>query len=228
MSVKKCPFCFKDIQGYAVKCKYCGKALRKSINYSPLTWIFFPLLFATFYAAIYYSEHIAKHNPFDGILRDNFLWISFIAGLICRVLLNMCVSFSANKKILNKQLSGGISVLMLVGVCVFIGWQSCGGRSSPAGQIKAVGSQGRLYIDGSGNVIIAIDESALDEVSKARIAHDIQGLIELEQARRIFTVPENTKVLVIDKGFIGKTKIRIISEGRFSGITGWVYTEWVK
>ena len=59
---------------------------------------------------------------------------------------------------------------------------------------------------------------------------DKYGFIELVESGKVFSVPNNTRVLVLDYGggFLDSTKSKIrILEGPWTGTAGWVPEEWV-
>jgi hypothetical protein len=99
---------------------------------------------------------------------------------------------------------------------------------APQPTMKHIGQEGRL--DGSGSdVPVAVDVKALDELYQVFAAGDKLGLLDLVTSGRVFGVPDNTRVLVIDRaGFLGsRLKVRIL-DGDQAGMAGWVPCECVK
>lgn len=90
----------------------------------------------------------------------------------------------------------------------------------------SVGSEARLYVEGEGPIMVAVDEGAYDELIDVVIAKDNIGLMNLMLAGKVFNVQNNTKVLVIDIGRF-RTKVRIL-EGENWGMAGWVPYEFVR
>lgn len=85
---------------------------------------------------------------------------------------------------------------------------------------------GTYLYNGAGNVAVAISERYLDEALDAAIAKDYQYFDTLIYSGKLMPVKDGTRVTILDTG-MARTKIRI-SEGAFSGQTGWVQTEFVK
>lgn len=63
------------------------------------------------------------------------------------------------------------------------------------------------------------------QVTKTLIAKDWQGLLELMTNEGVFSVPNGTKALLIDKA-IGLRKVRVL-EGEMQSKAGWLPMEWV-
>lgn len=88
-----------------------------------------------------------------------------------------------------------------------------------------VGEEGRL--DNGGNLaFVAVDDAAFDALNKAANAGDQVGIADLITAGRVFTVSQNTRILVIENG-IFSVKIRV-TDGPQQGKSGWVPAEFVK
>ena len=105
---------------------------------------------------------------------------------------------------------------------------SSGSTSGSAGSGLAPGQMAILdnsHIN-SEVVMVAVTEQDLDEYIKAVNAQDLVGATELSLSGRLFKVPNNTKVLVIEsKGL--KTNVRIRT-GKERLRAGWVLTPTVK
>lgn len=96
-----------------------------------------------------------------------------------------------------------------------------------------VGQRGVLHMtDDSGQIIfIATTESAFEELSKALVAKDTMGVLELAGQGKVFGVTNGSKVLIVDRSFV-KRKVRILEGVRpidadKVGLVGWVPVEWV-
>lgn len=96
--------------------------------------------------------------------------------------------------------------------------------SPPARQIVATGEEGRLN-NGAANVLVAIDAESLSRLTKLSVANDKEGMIQLMLTGRVFAVPSDTKVRMLDPGFL-KSEVRIL-EGEQYGRSGFVPAEWV-
>lgn len=90
----------------------------------------------------------------------------------------------------------------------------------------SVGEEGVLDPkSGDEEWLVAVDEEALDALTDASVARDSYGISELLMAHKLFAVPVNTRVKVIDTTAT-KTKIRVL-EGDQMGKDGWVSYEFV-
>ncbi len=89
-----------------------------------------------------------------------------------------------------------------------------------------VGSEATIQAPNLDEVHLAIDKQAFDEWIKACVAKDYIGMLELQASGRVFTVPNVTKVLVIDSSFASR-EVRIL-EGDAFGKAGWLPYEWLK
>lgn len=109
------------------------------------------------------------------------------------------------------------SIIFFILLMVIVG---CSEDTAPP-----VGQEGIL--DSVNELIpIAIDENALDEWTKARMANDNYGQMLMLAGGKISTVEKGIRVLVIDRGSMIR-KIRI-KEGKKVGLSGWVPMERVK
>lgn len=91
----------------------------------------------------------------------------------------------------------------------------------------SINNSGSPYLyNGTGNVAIAISESIMDEAVDAAISKNYQRFDELVYAGKLLPVKDGTMVDILDTG-MARIKIRV-SEGTFSGQTGWVQTEFVR
>lgn len=90
---------------------------------------------------------------------------------------------------------------------------------------KAVGQNGLL--DNGGQITVAIDEAAYNELDKIMRAKDSIGYASMIIDGRAFVVQSPTRVLVLDNTY-GLTQVRIKQPGKHLGKSGWVPREWVK
>lgn len=91
---------------------------------------------------------------------------------------------------------------------------------------KSIGSHARLHAPNSKPLPLAINEQSLSEALKAAKAKDEYATQEMLTDGRIFTVGDNTEVLIIGDS-AGAVNVRVLN-GPYTGKTGWVITEWVK
>ncbi|SRR6266496_250284 len=87
------------------------------------------------------------------------------------------------------------------------------------------GSEITLYVEGRSSVMVAVDENSLDELINAigTRGDEVQTLIK---SGRVFTVPNKTRVRIIEADF-AKLKVRII-EGDKIMAEVWVPERWVR
>ncbi|MBA7670164.1 hypothetical protein ES703_78308 [subsurface metagenome] len=89
------------------------------------------------------------------------------------------------------------------------------------------GERGYLH-SGVGQVVLGVDKKTLKEMNAAVIAKDTFGLDKLIKSGRIFTVPDGTKILMLDSGWSFLVeKVRIL-DGKYRGKAGWVPYERVR
>ncbi len=131
-------------------------------------------------------------------------------------------------------------VLVIIGEWWFDPNRGTYGSSLDTSAVKAdtaksdpveVGSRGHLSLGGDSasdrtqSVVLAVDQAALDEMTKSSIAHDVRGISDLIITGRAFAVPQGTTVLVIDMAMFTR-KVRVL-DGDAAGQAGWVPAEWV-
>src|SRR4030095_860747 len=110
------------------------------------------------------------------------------------------------------MLAAAIAILAIVAIIMMrsgSGGQAEGRRStSQISNDHSPGSEVALYIQGRDSVMAAVDEKTLDDliVALSTKSNDVQALI---QADRVITVPNNTRVRIIELGF-AKLKVRIL------------------
>lgn len=80
--------------------------------------------------------------------------------------------------------------------------------------------KGVLRSSGKADVIVAGIKEDEDALTKAVAAKDNLGIDELILADRVFSVPSETQLLMIDRTF-ALIQIRSI-QGRYKGRSGWV------
>lgn len=89
-----------------------------------------------------------------------------------------------------------------------------------------VGSEATIQAPNLNEVYLAIDKETFDLWTKACVAKDYVGMAQLEASGRVFTVPNGTKVLVIDSSFATR-QVRVLA-GNALGKSGWLPYEWLK
>ena len=86
------------------------------------------------------------------------------------------------------------------------------------------GSEVVLYLPDRKSVMVAVDEQSLDELVTALA--NTNRVEQLVDAGRVFSVPNNTKVRVVEANFT-KLKVRFL-EGRLVMTEAWVPEPWVR
>jgi hypothetical protein len=74
---------------------------------------------------------------------------------------------------------------------------------------------------------VGVDDAALKEILTSFRVKDRDGMIQLLVTGRAFSVPNGTKVLVVEHGSMYVRKIRVL-EGAQKGRAGYVPDEWIK
>lgn len=98
--------------------------------------------------------------------------------------------------------------------------------ASETSKTPDIGQNAQLFNQDNKAVFVAVTEAAYKAERDAIYAGDQLGLINLMMACQLFSAPNGTNVLIIDRGF-NKTKVRITS-GDLKGLSGWVSSELVK
>src|SRR5437588_7979674 len=75
--------------------------------------------------------------------------------------------------------------------------------------------------------IIATDQRALRDVVDAVENHNKPAFESLYITGKIFTVPKQTHVLILENTDNGESKVRIL-DGKYNGIEGWVSDNWFR
>jgi hypothetical protein len=122
-------------------------------------------------------------------------------------------------------------VLAIVGIVSVIMRSGSGTRAGGDGSISRTasdhspGSEITIYVQGRSSVMVAVDEKALDELINAISTRgdEVQTLI---QSGRVFTVPNKTRVRIIEADF-AKLKVRIIEGDKIMSEV-WVPERWVR
>jgi 6-pyruvoyl-tetrahydropterin synthase-like protein len=89
-----------------------------------------------------------------------------------------------------------------------------------------IDSDAKLLIQGLDSVPAAVDEPTLDELVRALSSKDGVKLDALTQSGKVFDVPINTRVLVLQRNG-GKAQVRI-SEGSRATAECWVAEQWIR
>jgi hypothetical protein len=98
-------------------------------------------------------------------------------------------------------------------------------------QWLSIGDEGILKTGTVDPIFLATDETSFDSLSKALLANDTAGVIELAGQNKVFGVSSGSKVKVVDqKTFIRKVRIlegvKSVDSDKV-GQAGWVPVEWV-
>lgn len=122
----------------------------------------------------------------------------------------------------------GVILFTIVLAMIAVGSCVSGDGKTTTESRPSVGSEARLYGEGSAPFWVAVDEEAFEELMTAIAAKDNYGITELMLAGRVFIVQNNTRVLVLDQhAGLAATKVRIL-EGENTGMAGWVPYEFVR
>lgn len=117
--------------------------------------------------------------------------------------------------------------IVIVGVAFVIMRPGSSDNSNSLGKTRSaqnIGAEVILYIKGRDTIMLAADEKTLDDLI-AVISGRNDELQDLIRSGRVVTVPNGTRVRVVERGF-GKTKVRVI-EGDKILSEGWVPELWV-
>lgn len=117
-------------------------------------------------------------------------------------------------------------VIFVIVAALFIGILSSIIPEKKGERSPDVGQNAQLFNPDNKAVFIAVTEAAYKAERDAIYAGDQQGLINLMAVCQLFSAPNGTNVLIIDRGF-NKIKVRITS-GDTKGLSGWVSSELVK
>jgi hypothetical protein len=122
----------------------------------------------------------------------------------------------------------GVILAVVLAVTMRPGSGTSVGRDGSTNRIASEhspGSEVTLYVQGRESVMVAVDEKALDELIGAMSTRgdEAQTLI---QSGRVFTVPNKTRVRIIEAAF-AKLKVRIIEGDRIM-FEVWVPERWVR
>jgi len=99
-------------------------------------------------------------------------------------------------------------------------------RSQASSRVLSVGDEGRLHAGNLSTVTIAVDEDAYSELDDVFIAKDEHGYQQLQLRGKIFSVENDTRVLVLENRF-AKVRVRFL-DGTKKGRDGWIPREWLK
>ena len=91
---------------------------------------------------------------------------------------------------------------------------------------RSVGSDARLFLEGRNSIMVSVDEKAFSELINALSSDGDGGVERLIESGRVFTVPNNTRVRILEIA-TAKNKVRII-EGDQIMQEGWVHELWIR
>ncbi|MDQ3076916.1 MAG: hypothetical protein M3Q63_02585 [bacterium] len=122
-----------------------------------------------------------------------------------------------------------IIVFTILGLFVIIFFIGNGGDTQPKAQNQVsssvnVGEEGYIKAPVQ-RVLLGTTEEGYDNIIKASVAKDDQGLAEVVLKGEGYFVDNGIKVLVIDRK-VGHKQIRVL-EGEHISKTGWIQTEWI-
>jgi hypothetical protein len=125
-----------------------------------------------------------------------------------------------------------ISLILLASInlsgCVSSGEPDSSKNSSIDTQAsdRSIGSDARLFIEGRNSIMISVDEKAFTDLITALSSNGDGGVDRLIESGRVFTVPNNTRVRILEIAS-AKNKVRII-EGDQIMQEGWVHELWIR
>ncbi len=94
--------------------------------------------------------------------------------------------------------------------------------------VSEVGAPARAFIEGAQWVYLAADRDAMDELMDAQNASDLDRLRVLGQQDKVFRIPNNTAVEIVERGGL-LTKVRATEQDRvYTGREGWLQAEFVQ
>jgi hypothetical protein len=91
---------------------------------------------------------------------------------------------------------------------------------------RSVGSDARLFIEGRNSIMVSVDEKAFTDLINALSSNGDGGIERLIESGRVFTVPNNTRVRILEIAS-AKNKVRIIEGDRIMQ-EGWVHELWIR
>lgn len=110
-----------------------------------------------------------------------------------------------------------MTILILLCLLFF----SCGSSNMPD-----IGSEAVLYLKGSDVVLLADSKSSYKQFVKIQAAKDKYGFNQMVSAGKIFSVPNGTRVLILDLDSAA-FEVRIL-QGQHRNRTGWIAYEFAK
>ncbi len=101
--------------------------------------------------------------------------------------------------------------------------------SDPRGEsVTEVGAPARAFIEGNQWIYLVVNRDAMDELMDVQNASDLDGLRRLAQQDKVFRIPNNTAVEVVERGGL-LTKVRATEQDRvYTGREGWLQYEFVQ
>lgn len=94
--------------------------------------------------------------------------------------------------------------------------------------VTKVGAPARAFIEGSQSIYLAVNRDAMDELIDVQNASDLDGLQSLGQQGKVFGIPNNTSVEVVEHSGL-LTKVRVTEQDRvYTGREGWLQYEFVQ
>ena len=94
-----------------------------------------------------------------------------------------------------------------------------------------VGSKVTVYNSGGDYAIVAVDKDSFNKLVDSIYANDTTTMEDMRQAGKLFTIDNNTPVLVLDKAVLNHNqsvfKIRVL-KGQNAGKVGWLPARAIK
>lgn len=147
-------------------------------------------------------------------------------------------SWSATFASIQRHRLAIVALLLIVAIAVFIATRNSDSArpstgtsrnsnraSSPLISALTVGSDAHLFLEGRDSVMVALDETASNELVTAISNGDKNGLDSLIESGRALNVENNTRVRVLQAA-TGRIKVRIL-EGPHIMAEGWVLERWM-
>lgn len=91
---------------------------------------------------------------------------------------------------------------------------------------RSIGSDARLFIEGRNSIMVSVDERAFTDLITVLSSNGDGGVERLIESGRVFTVPNNTRVRILEIAS-AKNKVRIIEGDRIMQ-EGWVHELWIR